>query len=173
VLAYQARRIYATIGRSGRSGEPIVSKPSEKRYGRSPRPVRLYTINVDDAKADVMNSLTLAAPGPGYMHFPELVDEEYFAQLCAEHRETKYNQGGVAVAQVWVQDRERNEALDTAVLALAAHRLLNPNIRQVGELLAQAAAAKRSGQPTPPISSAPGQPAVPGRRMARSGYLQG
>jgi phage terminase large subunit GpA-like protein len=27
-----------------------------------------------------------------------------------------------------VQDRERNEALDTAVLCLAAFKLLNPNI---------------------------------------------
>jgi phage terminase large subunit GpA-like protein len=113
-----------------------VGKPSEKRSGRNPRPVRLYPINVDDAKAEVMNSLGLAAPGPGYMHFPvhlDTVHEEYFAQLCAEHRETRYNKAGVATHFVWVLDRDRNEALDTAVLTLAAYRLLNPNIRQMAE----------------------------------------
>lgn len=174
VLAYQARRMYATIGRSGRSGEPIVSKPSEKRYGRSPRPVRVYTINVDDAKADVMGGLTLVAPGPGYIHFPESVDEEYFAQLCAEHRETKYNKGGVAVAQVWVEDRDRNEALDTAVLALAAFRLLNPNIRQMAETLARTLVDSANPAPT----SAPSAPAggtsqgPRGRRVSQSSYLE-
>jgi phage terminase large subunit GpA-like protein len=176
VLAHQARRIWATKGFSGRSGEPIVGKPSEKRYGRSPRPVRLYPINVDDAKADVMTSLSLVEAGPGYMHFPadlETITEEFFAQLCAEHRETRYNKGGIATHSVWVADRDRNEALDCAVLCLAAHRLLNPNIRQVGELLAQAAAAKRSGQPTPPTSGAHGQPVAPGRQVTRSRYLQG
>lgn len=168
VLANQHRRIYATKGFAGRSGEPIVGKPSEKTYGRKPRPVRLYPINVDDAKAEVMASAMMASPGPGYTHFPELVDEEYFSQLCAEHREPRANKSGVTTHMVWVLDRDRNEALDTAVLALAANRLLNPNIRHMAEVLAAAA-------PTPSDpggSSAPPAPAAPqGRRVGRSGYL--
>lgn len=145
VLAHQARGIYATKGYAKRSGEPIVGKPSEKRYGSRPRPVRLYPINVDDAKRDVLNCLTVVEPGPGAMHFPirvDTVDEEYFAQLCAEHRETVYNKGGVATHTVWVLDRERNEALDTAVLALAAFKRLNPNLNQLAELLAVAPSTK-------------------------------
>lgn len=130
VLLHQARRIFCTKGYAGRSGEPIVGKPAEKRHGFKARPVRVYPINVDDAKADIINSLSMAAPGPSYMHFPELVDEEYFAQLTAEHRETKYNKLNVATHQVWLPHRERNEALDTAVLALAAFRMLRPNIAQ-------------------------------------------
>lgn len=177
VLAHQARRIFATKGIAGRSGEPIVGKPSEKQYGRAPRPVRLYPINVDDAKADVMSSLSLAAPGPGYMHFPVLdtVDEEFFAQLCAEHRETRYNRSGVATHSVWVQDRERNEALDCAVLGLAAFRLLNPNIRQMSSALA-AAPSPSSSSVTPPESGggeAPPAASTRGRRVARSKYLGG
>jgi phage terminase large subunit GpA-like protein len=146
VLAHQARRIYATKGFAGRSGEPIVGKPSEKRYGRSPRPVRLYPVNVDDAKADVVSSLALLEPGPGSTHFPlhvDTIDEEYFAQLCAEHRETRRNKLGVATHMVWVVDRERNEALDTAVLCLAARKLLNPNIRQMSEQLASIPSIRR------------------------------
>ena len=179
VLAYQARRIYATKGFAGKSGEPIVGKPSEKRHGRNPRPVRLYPLNVDDAKAEVMNSLSLVAPGPGYLHFPQHLDtvhEEYFAQLCAEHRETRYNKAGVATHFVWVLDRDRNEALDCAVLALAAFRLLNPNVRQMAEALAAipvtppAGSAPSSAAPPPPPPP-PGPP--PGRRVGRSRYLGG
>lgn len=178
VLANQHRRIYATKGVAGRSGEPIVGKPSEKRYGRASRPVRLYPINVDDAKGEIIASLALPVPGPGAMHFPtrvETVDEEFFAQLCAEHRETRYSKRGVATHYVWVKDRDRNEALDAAVLALAAFRLLNPNIRQIADRLREATAAleSRTGASQPVSTS--GQALVRTkpvpRRVVRSTYL--
>lgn len=174
VLAHQHRRIYATKGFAGRSGEPIVGKPSEKSYGRAPRPVRLYPINVDDAKGEIVASLALPVPGPGSIHFPsrvESVNEEFFAQLCAEHRETRFNKGGIATHYVWVQDRERNEALDCSVLTLAAFRLLNPNLRDMAERIRQAAPAPAGEE------SAAGQvPAgltkpAPRRRTVRSPYL--
>jgi phage terminase large subunit GpA-like protein len=175
VLAHQARRIFATKGFAGKSGEPIVGKPSERRYGRSARPVRLYPVNVDDAKAEIVGSLAVVTAGAGAMHFPlqlETITEEYFAQLCAEHRETRYNKSGVATHSVWVLDRDRNEALDTAVLALAAFRLLNPNIRQMASLLAGAAPsppAAEATEGTPPAT--PARP--PPRRVSRSPYLDG
>lgn len=173
VLAHQARRIFATKGIAGRSGEPIVGKPSEKRYGRAPRPVRLYPINVDDAKADIMSSISLAEAGPGYMHFPILdaIDEEFFAQLCAEHRETRYNKSGVATHMIWVQDRERNEALDCSVLALAAFRLLNPNIRQMSEALAASPSPSSEKDPQEGGGAPPAPASGRGRRVARSKYL--
>jgi phage terminase large subunit GpA-like protein len=170
VLANQHRRIYATKGMAGKSGEPIVGKPSEKTRGNKARPVRLYVINVDDAKTEVLSSLALVAPGPGYTHFMERVDEEYFSQLCAEHKEPRANRAGVNTHVVWVQHRERNEALDTAVLALAAFRLLNPNLRHMAELLA----ATPPG--APPEEGGGGGPATPPadggrRRVSHSGYL--
>lgn len=172
VLQYQARRLYATKGWAGRSGQPIVGKASEKRYGRSPRPVRLYPVNVDDAKADILSSVSQPVDGPGAMRFPvhlDAIHEEYFAQLCAEHRETRYNRGGVATHAVWVLDRERNEALDTAVLCLAAFRLLNANLRQMAEVLAAAGAPAAEASPAPEPPSTPGP--SPARRVARSRYL--
>lgn len=171
VLQHQARRIFAAKGFGGRSGEPIVGKPSERRYGRSPRPVRLYPVNTDDAKAEILGALSQPAAAPGAMRFPidlDTVNEEYFAQLTAEHRETRYNRGGVATHAVWVLDRERNEALDTAVLCLAAFRLLNPNLRQYAETLAATPLPRDEppGDATPAASAAP-----PGRRVVRSRYL--
>lgn len=171
VLAYQVRRIYATKGFGGRSGSPIVGKPSEVRYGKRPRPVRLYPVNVDDAKGDIMASLALAEPGPGWTHFPierDTIDDEYFAQLCAEHRETRYNKSGIATHTIWVQDRERNEALDTKVLALAAFKLQNPNIRQMAEALA---AVPLETKPLNGAEPPPSAPVLPARRVGRSSYL--
>lgn len=173
VLQHQVRRIFATKGFGGKSGEPIVGKPSEKRYGRSPRPVRLYPVNTDDAKAEILGALAQPVLGPGAMRFPidrDTINEEYFAQLTAEHRETRYNRGGVATHSVWVLDRERNEALDTAVLCLAAFRLLNPNLRQYADILASA-----SPVATPPagVAPPPPAPAAPaGRRRSSSSYLR-
>jgi len=168
VLAHQHRTLFATKGVAGRSGEPIVSKASEKTYGRRSRPVRLYTINVDDAKAEILNALTIATQGPGYFHFPERVDEEFFSQLCSEHREPRYNKAKIATHSVWVQDRARNEALDCVVMALAAVRLLNPNIRQM------AATITETPVPTGVISQPAAMPAAlpqQQRRVGRSSYL--
>lgn len=181
VLANQYRKVYATKGVKGKSGEPIVGKPSEKRRGKGTgekgvghRPVRLYFINTDDAKSNIMTALSQPTPGPGSIHFPnhlDLINEEYFAQLCAEHKETVRNRAKVATHTVWVQDRERNEALDTAVLCLAALRLLNPNIRQMLEQLPKAQALAVKAAVT---AATPGQPAVKKpaeRQVSRSSYL--
>lgn len=175
VLANQVRRYFATKGIAGRSGNPIVLKPSEVRYGRDARPIRLYPINVDDAKSLIMNALNLvpptdpAAPRPGQMHFPlhlDAVDEEYFAQLGSEHKEERKNTFGAVTHEVWVKDRDRNEGLDGAVLALSAYRHLNPNIRQMLEAIEHAAKIEppRSGGSGTP---APAAPKPPERRHAR------
>jgi phage terminase large subunit GpA-like protein len=198
VLAHQVARVYATKGEAGKSGEPLVwrvSPPAHGQTGRGrtrgtaaarkvARPVALYHVNVDDGKALVMASLALAAPGPNFIHFParvETVDSEFFAQLCAEHRETRYNKGGVATHSVWVQDREANHALDAAVLSLVAFRILRPNIADMAQRIAAAGVEK---PPEPPRQSSaeqvqqrPREPEPPprpkGRRIWRSGYLKG
>jgi phage terminase large subunit GpA-like protein len=172
VFAHQARRIYATKGIGGRSGEPTIGKPSEKR---TTRPVRLYPVNVDDAKGDVMGALSVLTPGPGYLHFPaqlDTIDEEFFAQLCAEHRETRYNRQGVATHTIWVQDRERNEALDCAVLALVAFKLLNPNILQMLGDLPRTPPPPEPGSAATPEQPSP-KPAPAQRQFSRSSYLGG
>ena len=177
VLAHQARHLYATKGFAGRSGTPVVGRPSEVRTGTRSRPVRLYPINTDDAKADVLNAVLLPTPGPGSCHLPlrEWCDEEYVAQLTAEHRETRYNKAHVATHQVWVQDRSANHALDLAVLALAAYRLgrLDVGMSQMAQLLAAAGVPAPSGAPTAATPPPAGADTPPGRRVGRSQYLGG
>lgn len=120
-----ARRIYATIGRDGQ--RPIVSSPSPRKWGKHQRPVPLYTVGVDAAKALVLTRLKLTEAGPGFVHLPiaDWCDEEMCEQLTSEALVKKF-QKGIPV-DVWIRLRARNEALDCAVLALAAVRLSNPN----------------------------------------------
>jgi len=202
VLRYQSRRVYATKGQAGKSGEPLVWKVAPPAVGHTGRgrakgtaarkvvrPVSLYDINVDDGKAMIVNSLRLAAPGPNYIHFParvDAVDEEFFSQLCAEHQEPRFNRGGVATHSVWVQHREANHALDAAVLSLVAFRILRPNLRDMAARIRQAAlpveTPGQAGPVVPPPTSTepppappappPAPPKSPARRVWRSGYLR-
>lgn len=116
VAARRPRRVFAIKGIGGKFGEPSILG----KFDPSKPPALL---NVDGLKLEVALGLEMAAPGPGYMHLSRRVcDEEFLAQLCAEHRETK-RRGGVA-SMVWVEDRARNEALDGCVYARAALKLL-------------------------------------------------
>jgi phage terminase large subunit GpA-like protein len=161
-----ARRVYAIIGRDGQ--RPIVSSPSPRRWGRHERQVPLYTIGVDAAKALWISRLVLTEKGPGHVHLPhaEWCDEEFAAQLSSERLVMRWHKG--VPQQVWKKIRPRNEALDMAVYALGALRLLNPRLAVMAATLATstqtAIAAPAPGQPTPP-------PATVGRRVARSQYL--
>ena len=65
------------------------------------------------------------------IHFCSDVDEEYFKQLTAEKRVTKYVRGKPTM--VWKQIRDRNEALDTLVYCFAAIYILNPNFDVIEE----------------------------------------
>ena len=65
----------------------------------------------------------------GYIHFPATVDEEYFKQLTAEKRIVKFYRGQKKL--VWKQTRERNEALDNFVYALAGYYILSPNMNKI------------------------------------------
>lgn len=135
--ARRARRIFATIGRPGQ--RPIVSAPSPRHWGRKPRPVDLYTVGVDAAKALLMSRLELAAPGPGYVHLPEAdwADEDLAKQLTSERLVTRYSKG--VPVQEWriLKLGQRNEMLDCFVLATAALRLARVDLKLLAERLSR------------------------------------
>lgn len=110
----EARRIWAIKGVAG-AGKPIwPRRPSKKNVGR----VNLYLIGVDAAKDWVFARLKIPEPGPGYCHFPNRYDEEYFRQLTGEKVITRYVKG--FPTRVWVKKRARNDALDARVYAVSA-----------------------------------------------------
>ena len=107
-----SRNIYAIKGAS-LAGQPISGKPSKQKNG-----VDLYMVGTDTAKDLLFNRLTISEQGPGYIHFPTTLTEEYFKQLTAEKKITKYVKGFKKFE--WVKTRERNEALDLFVYNIAA-----------------------------------------------------
>ena len=126
------QRIFAGKGVSG-AGRP-VAQVSRKGKGVKRRSVDLYQIGVDDAKGIIHARLRIEESGPGYCHFPLERDLEYFEQLTAEKRVTRYHKG-FAVRE-WIKTRPRNEALDTRVYAFAALKILNPVWSAISKRLA-------------------------------------
>lgn len=126
------RRLFAIKGFPGWD-RPIVSAPSRKQSGKRARKVDLFGVGVDGAKVVVQKRLGIAQPGPGYCHFPADRDPEYFAQLTAEKLVTRTLRG--FPVREWHKTRDRNEAFDCRVYALAALKILNPNIPRLAKKL--------------------------------------
>ena len=119
-------RVFAIKGVGG-EGKPIVGKPSKNNIGK----VKLFPVGVDTAKELVYSRLQIQDAGPGYCHFPENYDEEYFKQLTAEQVITKYHKG--FKRREWQKIRPRNEALDCRVYALAALSITNIDVNMLAE----------------------------------------
>ena len=120
----QGRRIFAIKGQS-QAGKPIAGKSSQSGRQR----VQLFAAGVDTCKETLFSWLQVDEPGPGYIHFAATMDEEYFKQLTAEKRAIKYVRGRKSV--VWVQKRDRNEALDCYNYCLVAFHILNPDLERI------------------------------------------
>ena len=98
-------------------------------------------------------------------------------ELTAEKLVTKRNKYGVPT-KTWEQIRDRNESLDTFVLALAALRIVAPNAQRFAKLAAQIAAVRSTtsppvGEESETPSEADSSQTAPsgGRRAVRSKYL--
>jgi phage terminase large subunit GpA-like protein len=92
------------------------------------RGLKLWTVSVSTWKTDLYRRLWLgrgdgAEFPPGWVHLPQAIEVEWVKQLVAEQLRTAKDRRGFA-RQEWAKLRERNEALDCAVLARAALWLL-------------------------------------------------
>ena len=159
-----ARSVFAIVGRTWE--RPIVSSPTRQKWGRHQRKIPLYTVGVDAAKALMLSRfrLTEKEKGPGYFHVPlvDWADEELAAQLTSERLVTQFRKG--VPRQEWRKVRERNDALDCMVYALAALRLVHPDLDLLGRRL--------RGEPEPK----PPRPPEPKRRWIEpkpEGWLRG
>lgn len=127
------RRLFAIKGQGG-WGRPVVSQPQRKQSGKVKRKVDLFLVGTDETKLIVTRRLAVANPGPGYCHFPEGRDAEYFKQLTAEKMTTRYVKG--QPVREWTKpDKARNEALDCRVYATAALKIMQPALKRLAERL--------------------------------------
>ena len=92
------------------------------------RRATLWTVSVSTWKADLYRRLWLGRGDgeewpPGWVQLPRAIEVEWVKQLVAEQLRTSKDKRGFA-RQEWAKLRDRNEALDCAVLARAALWLL-------------------------------------------------
>lgn len=117
-------RIAMAVKGANKRGEPIIAaRPSKRdvsyRGEVIKAGVRLWMVGTDTAKDWIHSRLKEAVPGPRYWHFPIDASEDYYRQLTAEKKETRFANG--FPLRVWVKkEGDRNEALDCEVYSLAA-----------------------------------------------------
>jgi phage terminase large subunit GpA-like protein len=91
-------------------------RPSRPDDGR---PSGLFSIGGIAAKEITVARLGIAQPGPGFCHFPQDRDYEYYEQLLSEKPIRKFVRG--VPTRVWIKaSGARNEALDCRIYNLAA-----------------------------------------------------
>lgn len=168
VRARQHRKIFALKG-SSESGKEILGKFSINNQYR----VKLWLIGTDTAKDRIFARMKIPGPGPGYMHLPDFIEDEYLAQLTSEKAVRRYRRGKGTIRE-YLKTRARNEALDLEVYVLAALYVMGQaTIRKLGEM----AAALRLPPSEPPTGGSGGQQGgtggSSGRRGGGSSWVQG
>lgn len=159
------RPVIATIGREGR-GRPVLTAPAKAKKwkkGQADRP-QAHVLGSDAAKDALHSALRVKEPGPGYVHFPETVyrstddeipmyteDSVFYDQLTAEELKTVYERGRPVRRWVVKEEGRRNDSLDCANNARAAHLRRGPkaiaNLRIMADFLSTIPEAGGSAQP--------------------------
>lgn len=193
------RHIFAVKGAS-QPGKRVLGTPTDQDVDHNgvkiPGGVKLWPIGSDTAKEEIYARLKIEQPGPGYLHFPIGLPDDYYRGLVAESQVTKYVKG--YLRHVWEKtETERNEPLDLEVYAYAAAMYAGLNrinwdrleaglLATAGDLFVQAQARPRDEAPpaaaeatdTPRDAEAPRDPvqtSAPksgGWLPARSDWLQ-
>ena len=124
-----SRRIYAV------KGSPTPAAPIIRASFQKTSRVWLHTLGTDGLKDSLFSRLQIKEVGHRYCHFPQSAtyNEEYFRQLTSEVVRKKFEKG--QWRRIYVKIRERNEALDKRVYALAAYEILRPNMEALASQL--------------------------------------
>lgn len=117
-------RIFGIKGDDG-FHRPIIGAAQKKRHGRFRRPIDLFIVGVDPAKSLLYSRLEIQEPGPGFCHFPNARNQDYFKQLTSEKLFTIQTAKGPKMEFRKISGRA-NEALDCRVYAHAALRIAAP-----------------------------------------------
>ena len=108
---------------SNTRNSPIIRPPSKQDVIWNGETVKdgvlLWNLGTDTAKSTIYSRLRLTDPGPGYMHFPIGLEDEFYLQLTAEKRLTQRDKNNFPKYE-WVKIRQRNEVLDCKVYSYAA-----------------------------------------------------
>lgn len=162
----QVRNVFAFKG-SSQAWKPVVP-PRAKKNNKGK--VSLYEIGVSSGKDILYARLTIkkdpaAARCPGYIHFPAAFGPEYFEQLTAEKKITKYVKGR-KVFEWRLPSGKRNEALDLEVYSIAALKLICPDMAMLNKMVDLASKMKSVVKDDPEK-----QEQIVRRKQPRGGFL--
>lgn len=139
---YRFERVFAIRGQGGAGKLIWPRRPGKTKLSKAD----IYTLGVDTAKDVLYGRLAkIAVPGPGYIHLPAAVDDEFLEQLVAETK-VYSKKGGRRVAS-WKPKKLglRTEAQDCWIYAYAAMQGreadLNAMANQVEKIAAKKAQA--------------------------------
>jgi len=138
----QQERVFATKGREYISRPGLAMETTAKRSH-----IRLFLFATKAAKDRILSRMRIPTAGPGYMHMPMWVPEQYLDQMTSERKVVKKNPRTGAMKVEYVA-MGRNEAFDLEVYALGLlfvlQNITNPAMyRDLGRLHQQIV----SGQP--------------------------
>jgi phage terminase large subunit GpA-like protein len=150
----------------------LVNAPSLVDVGpsghRLKHGVRLWPLNVSIGKEQLYRRLRASMPDvnagelwpAGFCHFPQY-SKEYFEQLCAEQLITRIHNG--VKRTVWEKRRDRNEALDARIYAMAAAAALRLDVwtPEKWDELQASLTVERHGTPMPASKPVFGATKVP------------
>jgi phage terminase large subunit GpA-like protein len=123
------RGISATKGELGSAGDPVIL-PTPHQAPKGPfRAARYIRINTTAAKDEIAAMLGNPNPtGRNVVHIPRRLGLEFINQLTSEEKVSRFDPSGIEVGAAWKKKSAsvRNEALDCAVLALAAFHSVTP-----------------------------------------------
>ena len=147
------KRVFAIKGQGG-DGIPFTRPPTKVKQvvdGKMMGQLWLYSLGVDAGKADVMNNVKVQEPGPKYCHFPldNGYNSQYFEGLLSEKLVQKTTNGRTRWAWEKIAEHIRNEPLDCRVYALAAFRVLDPDLDAVAARLRANTTVEQKKQPPP------------------------
>jgi phage terminase large subunit GpA-like protein len=113
----RSRQNYVSAVKGAKEADqPIVDKYTKKDKGR----IYLHTVGTEQTKDMIYSYLELSEPGPGFMHFNQEHDEDYFNGLNSEY--AVFERGARRYKKKL--GVERNEPLDVRVYGTAALHLL-------------------------------------------------
>jgi len=159
-----SKKLYAIKGAAGQD-RPYTSPPKQQKIvidGRHYGSCWVYTLGVDAGKQMIMDSLRVTEPGPKFAHFPRRDDYGYgyFHSLLSER--LSYHEGR---RQPWGWDKipghERNERLDCRNYAMAAFRVISPDLDEQDRRIREMRTADKGKQESPSVGMT-----VPRRKAA-------
>lgn len=121
------RRTYASKG-----SEKITAIGLAREGNTRKARVRLFNIATDPAKKQALGMLQHTRPGPGYVHLPSWVSEEFIKGLASERHEEIVDPKTGLTKQKWTKIEDRNEPWDCFTGAVAGLWILQ-NLLQPGK----------------------------------------